>query len=87
MNKRIYLLLLAGLVSMPFAEAQKKKKRKVKTKTETVKVEPLPAPALKPYTEVAAEFATSISASDLSQHLHVLASDEYEGRETGKKGQ
>ena len=87
MNKRIYLLLLAGLVSMPFAEAQKKKKSKVKTKTETVKVEPLPAPALKPYTEVAAEFATSISASDLSQHLHVLASDEYEGRETGKKGQ
>lgn len=87
MNRRIYLLLLAGLISMPFAEAQKKKK-KVKTKTETV----TPAPEVlglqaRPYTEAAEEFASSITASDLSQHLHVLASDEYEGRETGKKGQ
>lgn len=33
------------------------------------------------------KYAKTISAQDLSKHLHVLASDEYEGRETGKKGQ
>ena len=88
MNKKIYLLLLAGLVSMPIAEAQKKKKNKVKTKTETVTAAPAATTsAPKPYAEAAAEFAQTISASDLSEHLHVLASDEYEGRETGKKGQ
>lgn len=35
----------------------------------------------------AERYAATILASDLSKHLHVLASDEYEGRETGKKGQ
>jgi hypothetical protein len=32
-------------------------------------------------------FSKTITVADLSRHLHVLASDEYEGRETGKKGQ
>lgn len=32
-------------------------------------------------------FSLQINASDLKQHLMVLASDEYEGRETGRKGQ
>ncbi len=32
-------------------------------------------------------YAQAITAADLSKNLHVLASDEYEGRETGKKGQ
>ncbi len=36
---------------------------------------------------VAIKYAESISTDDLSKHLHVLASDEYEGRETGEKGQ
>lgn len=31
--------------------------------------------------------ATQIDSADLRKHLSVLASDEYEGRETGKKGQ
>jgi hypothetical protein len=85
MTKKIYLLLLAGLVSISFAEAQKKKKTKTKTETVTA---PAPAqPVLKPYTEVATQFAGTITASDLSKHLHILASDEFEGRETGKKGQ
>jgi hypothetical protein len=35
----------------------------------------------------AVKFANTITAADLKQHLSVLASDEYEGRETGKKGQ
>lgn len=33
------------------------------------------------------KYAKTITAEDLKAHLSVLASDEYEGRETGKKGQ
>ena len=36
---------------------------------------------------VAERFSKLITAEELSKHLHVLASDEYEGRETGEKGQ
>lgn len=32
-------------------------------------------------------YANTITASELKKHLSVIASDEYEGRETGKKGQ
>ncbi len=35
----------------------------------------------------AAHYATYIDSMDLRRHLEVLASDAYEGRETGKKGQ
>jgi Peptidase family M28 len=34
---------------------------------------------------VAIKYANTITKEDLSKHLHVLASDEYGGRETGKK--
>ncbi|WP_114777426.1 M28 family peptidase [Botryobacter ruber] len=37
--------------------------------------------------EAAPTYAASVTAADLSKHLHILASDEYEGRDTGKKGQ
>ena len=33
------------------------------------------------------KYANSITAEELSKHLHIIASDEYEGRETGKAGQ
>ena len=33
------------------------------------------------------EYSKSITAKELKEHLSVLASDSYEGRETGKKGQ
>jgi Peptidase family M28 len=36
---------------------------------------------------IAIRYSKIISAKTLSKHLHVLASDKYEGRETGKKGQ
>ncbi|MES2286215.1 MAG: M28 family peptidase [Bacteroidota bacterium] len=36
---------------------------------------------------VAIAYSGYISADSMSKNLHVLASDEYEGRETGKKGQ
>jgi hypothetical protein len=37
--------------------------------------------------EVAPKYAATVTAADLSKHLHILASDEYEGRNTGEKGQ
>lgn len=36
---------------------------------------------------VAMRYSNSVTAAGMSKNLHVLASDEYEGRETGKKGQ
>lgn len=39
------------------------------------------------YDSIAVKYAKTILSKDLSRHLHILASDEYEGRETGKKGQ
>jgi hypothetical protein len=35
----------------------------------------------------ASKYAETVTAADLSRHLHILASDEYEGRDTGAKGQ
>src|SRR5690606_35954270 len=32
-------------------------------------------------------YAKTITAEELKEHLEIIASDEYEGRETGKKGQ
>lgn len=37
--------------------------------------------------KMAIKYAKTIKADDLKAHLSILASDEYEGRETGKKGQ
>ena len=37
--------------------------------------------------KTAKKFAKTITAEDLKEHLSIIASDEYEGRETGKKGQ
>lgn len=35
----------------------------------------------------AMRYGSTITSADLSRHLHILASDSYEGRETGRKGQ
>jgi hypothetical protein len=37
--------------------------------------------------EAAPRYAATITAADLSRHLHIIASDEFEGRDTGSKGQ
>ena len=39
------------------------------------------------YRRLLPKYAATITAADLSKHLHILASDEYEGRDTGEKGQ
>src|SRR5690606_1623274 len=40
-----------------------------------------------PADTVAAHYATVITVEDLREHLTIIASDEYEGRDTGKEGQ
>lgn len=47
----------------------------------------LPAPAPIPSTEGMRKAMESINANDIKAHLTFLASDELEGRETGKRGQ
>ncbi|MFC5270698.1 M28 family peptidase [Adhaeribacter terreus] len=83
MKKNIMLALMAAWFAMPQAEAQKTKRKSKTVALPAEKVE-APAAAAEPTAET---FAQTITAADLSAHLHVLASDEYEGRETGKKGQ
>src|SRR5688500_15001650 len=43
--------------------------------------------ALKKAPATQEKYAETITAEDLRKHLSILASDEYEGRETGEKGQ
>ncbi|WP_078063196.1 M28 family peptidase [Solirubrum puertoriconensis] len=69
----------AALGGAPQALAQGKTKVKTKTRTEKAVA---PAP-----TDWAVNYANTITQDDLRKHLTVLASDAYEGRETGEKGQ
>ena len=82
-NKTILIALLALACAAP-AHAQSKTKVKIKgspsvkaakTKTKTAG------------SDWSAKYAEQVNAERLRTHLAVLASDEYEGRETGTKGQ
>jgi hypothetical protein len=73
-------LLLAGAVTFLPSQAQAQRKSKVKIKTEQAAA---PAPPV----DWSVTYANTITPDDLRRHLTVLASDEYEGRETGEKGQ
>ncbi|QNH61941.1 M28 family peptidase [Hymenobacter sediminicola] len=98
MNRHSFLALLlaAGLASSAVAQQAPEKvkvKNKRKAKTEAT-VQPVPAtPALagqidqSAQTDWANAYAETITQNDLREHLTVLASDAYEGRETGEKGQ
>src|SRR5688572_29408508 len=100
MNKT-FLFTLSLACSVAFsAEAQKKTKTKVKAKSE---VQPVPAngdDVKAVAVEVATNVKTAvnqkqalkyaqetITEADLEKHLRIIASDAYEGRETGEKGQ
>ncbi|GAA4378321.1 M28 family peptidase [Hymenobacter koreensis] len=78
----LYALALSGatLASVAPAAAQK---TKVKVKTKTAQ----PAAPAQPATDWSVTYAGSITQEDLRQHLSVIASDAFEGRETGTKGQ
>ena len=80
-NKNLLILLLA-LASAAPAHAQGKVKIKTKVKTSRSVPAAKPAP-----TDWSVQYADQVTAERLRTHLAVLASDEYEGRETGMKGQ
>ncbi len=92
MNKTSLLLAFLAVASVAPAQAQTKIKVKNKSsKTGTTKGKItvpagqvlLPAPA----PDWSVQYADLVNAERLRTHLAVLASDEYEGRETGMKGQ
>ena len=80
-NKNLLILLLA-LASTAPAYAQGKVK--IKTNTKKTALVPKPTPAA---TDWSVKYADLVTTERLRTHLAVLASDEYEGRETGMKGQ
>ena len=83
------LLLAAGAATAQTAAPAGAGKIKIKTKPGRTGTAPAPATPAAPAapTDWSLGYASSISADGLKQDLSVLASDEYEGRETGKKGQ
>ncbi|MCC3155757.1 M28 family peptidase [Hymenobacter sp. 15J16-1T3B] len=88
-------LLAAALLASPALAQDAKQKVKVKRKAKTeAPAAPDAAPAAAGPTRQAPVpvdnariYADGITQADLRKHLSVLASDEYEGRETGEKGQ
>ncbi len=89
MIRTINLIAFLIFLSIYQLSAQNKvtKKPKVEVKKQTTNVEKAtPKPVENPDFEII-NYAKSITSEDLRAHLSLLASDEYEGRETGKKGQ
>jgi len=95
MHKAPFLtwLLATGLTVSAVAQ-QKPEKIKVKTKrkakteaaaTPTAVAEAATQPAIA--MDLAGQYGPTITQEDLRKHLTILASDAYEGRETGEKGQ
>ncbi|TYZ12513.1 M28 family peptidase [Hymenobacter lutimineralis] len=82
LHRYAILLALAGATAQP-ALAQSKIKVKHKPKAS----QPAPSAPAPVATDWALQYAQSITQEDLRRHLTVLASDAYEGRETGEKGQ
>ena len=87
MRKICLTLLLAA--TLPVL-AQQPKKIKTKSKGPDKVAAPAAAPVTATTTAAAdfsAQYGALITPDGLRKHLSVLASDEYEGRETGQKGQ
>ena len=78
-NKNLLILVLALATTAP-AHAQGKVKIKTKAKKTGLVTKPTT-------TDWSVKYADLVTAERLRTHLAVLASDEYEGRETGMKGQ
>jgi hypothetical protein len=84
------LLLAASCATSAIAQAPEKVKTKVKRKNKTEATAPTATDAIKQApveADWARTYAETITQADLRQHLTILASDAYEGRETGEKGQ
>ena len=79
------LLLLAGTVAAQAPAPAGGGKLKTKTKPGREAAAPAAAPVAA--TDWSLPYAATITVAGLKQDLEILASDAYEGRETGKKGQ
>ena len=86
MTNKTLLIALLALASAAPAYAQSKTKVKVKGST-TVKAAKTKTKAAATGTDWSVKYADQVNAERLRTNLAVLASDEYEGRETGTKGQ
>ena len=83
MTYKTLLIALLAVASAAPAHAQGKVKTKTKPgRAVRTAVAATPAPA-----DWSVKYADQVTAERLRTHLAVLASDEYEGRETGTKGQ
>src|SRR5690349_11074764 len=78
MNKHFYALALAAALFTASCSKPKATSSATEEKA-TTDVTKLRA--------AAPTYAATITAADLSKHLNIIASDEYEGRDTGEKGQ
>jgi len=94
MNKPSLLTLLLAACCTTASIAQQPKKIKVKHKrgaqTEAPTTPPqqsAPQTVLPAGSDLATTYAQTITQEDLRKHLSIIASDAYEGRETGEKGQ
>ncbi|WP_210518226.1 M28 family peptidase [Hymenobacter terricola] len=87
MNKTSLLLAFLALASAAPAHAQGKVKVKTKKASPAPQAAAAPATPAVVNTDWSAKYADQVTAERLRTHLAVLASDEYEGRETGQKGQ
>ncbi|TGE17206.1 M28 family peptidase [Hymenobacter elongatus] len=97
MNKpSLYTLLLAACCATTAMAQQAPEKIKVKHKrgkteapaaTTATDVTPPPTRQAPEEADWANVYGTTITQADLREHLTILASDAYEGRETGEKGQ
>ena len=79
MNKNLYALALAATLLVGSCKTQK-------SATTATSQTPAITDATK-LRAAAPQYATTITTADLSKHLNIIASDAYEGRETGEKGQ
>ena len=86
MTNKTLLIALLALASAAPTYAQSKTKVKVKGST-TVKAAKTKTKTAATGTDWSVKYADQVNAERLRTHLAVLASDEYEGRETGTKGQ
>jgi Zn-dependent M28 family amino/carboxypeptidase len=80
------LLLAGAAVAQPTVPAAPAGAAKIKIKNKRGAADAAPAPAAAA-TDYSVSYAASITPDGLRKDLAVLASDEYEGRETGQKGQ
>ncbi len=79
-NTLISIFMIIFCLSLQWAEAQSKKKKNAQPKAQ-------PSLSYTLTNDLPSKYAKTITQEDLSKHLHIIASDSMEGRNTGERGQ